>query len=68
MLQRLSEKYNITKAAVAVAWLLRHPANLQPITGTTNPEHLAGLARAFDIRLTRPEWYELYLSAGKKLP
>ena len=68
VLDRLSEKYNITKAAVAVAWLLRHPADLQPITGTTDPKHLAELARAFNIRLTRPEWYELYLSAGKKLP
>lgn len=68
VLDRLSEKYGVTKAAVAIAWLLRHPAQIQPITGTANPEHLREVAKAVDITLTRPEWYELYLSAGRKLP
>lgn len=68
VLAKLSEKYGITKSAVATAWLLRHPAGIQPIAGTANPAHLAELARAFDITLTRQEWYELYLSTGKKLP
>ncbi len=68
VLDRLSEKYGATKAAVAVAWLLRHPAKIQPIVGTANPVHLCELAKAAEITLTRPEWYELYLSAGRKLP
>lgn len=68
VLDRLAEKYGVTKAAIAVAWILRHPADIQPITGTTNPEHLREVAKAVDITLTRPEWYELYLSADRKLP
>ena len=67
-LTRLCEQYGVTKAAVAVAWLLRHPAGIQPITGTTSPQHLEELAKAVDIQLTRPEWYELYLAAGRNLP
>ena len=68
VLDRLSKKYGITKSAVALAWLLRHPAELQPISGTASPAHLEELTKAFDVTLTRPEWYELYLSAGKRLP
>lgn len=68
VLDRLAEKYGVSKAAVAVAWILRHPAGIQPITGTTNSEHLREVVKAVDITLTRPEWYELYLSAGRKLP
>ncbi len=68
VLDRLSEKYGASKAAIAIAWIMRHPAKIQPITGTANPEHLREVAQAVDIVLTRPEWYELYLSAGRKLP
>ena len=68
VLARLAEKYGVTKSAVAVAWLMRHPAGIQPIAGTTSPAHLRELARAADFTLTRPEWYSLYLSAGKRLP
>lgn len=56
------------KSAVAFAWILRHPAKMQPIAGTTDPEHLRQLARASDIALTREEWYDLYKAAGNKLP
>lgn len=68
VLAKLSEKYNVTKSAVALAWLLRHPAKIQPISGTASPKHLEELVHAFDFTLTRPEWYELYLSAGRTLP
>ena len=68
VLNRLSEKYGVSKAAVAIAWILRHPAKIQPITGTANPDHLREVVKAADITLSRPEWYELYLSAGRKLP
>ena len=49
-------------------WILRHPARIQPMTGTENPQHLREIAKAAEITMTRPEWYELYLSAGRKLP
>jgi len=68
VLERLSHKYHVPKSAVATAWILRHPANIQPISGTTNPIHLEELTKAFDFTLTRPEWYELYLATGKPLP
>ncbi len=68
VLERLAEKYGATKSAIAAAWLLRHPAKIQAIAGTVNPRHLREVARAADIKLTRPEWYELYQSVGKKIP
>lgn len=67
-LTRLAKKYDVTENAVAVAWLLRHPAGIQVIVGTTGLEHIRGICKAPDVELTREEWYELYLSAGKILP
>ncbi len=67
-LAELAEKYGVTKSAIATAWILRHPAKMMPIAGTANPTHLEELAKAIDVKLTRREWYELYLSTGKKLP
>ncbi len=68
VLGRLAEKYGVTKSAIAVAWILRHPAKIQAISGTVNPAHLREVAAAADIVLSRPEWYELYQAAGRKLP
>lgn len=68
VIDRLAEKYDVTPNAIAIAWILRHPAGIQPIVGTTSAERLAGICKASDIRLTREEWYELYLAAGKQLP
>lgn len=67
-LEELSKKYKVTKSAIAVAWILRHPANILPIAGTVNPTHLEEMAKAFEVKLTRQEWYSLYLATGKKLP
>lgn len=67
-LERIGKKYGISKAAVNIAWILRHPANMQAIAGTTNPEHLLELCKGAEVTLTRQEWYEIYLSAGKMLP
>ena len=67
-LQEISEKYNIDKSAVAVAWILRHPAKIQTIVGTMNTERLTNIAKASDIVLTREEWYEIYRVAGNVLP
>jgi len=68
VLERLAKQYDVAKAAVAIAWILRHPANMQVIVGTMNPQHLKELCEASQIRLTRPEWYELYRAAGYTLP
>ena len=67
-LAEIAEKYGVSKTTIAIAWLLRHPARMQPITGTTNLTRLRDCFKATDIRLTREEWYAIYRSAGNKLP
>ncbi|MBK7456155.1 MAG: aldo/keto reductase [Anaerolineales bacterium] len=58
----------VTNTAIAIAWLLRHPARMQPIVGTTNPGRVKDVCKASDVKLTREEWYAIYLAAGNKLP
>ena len=65
---RLAEKYSVTPAAIAIAWILRHPAGMQAVVGSTTPERISELCKAADVDLTREEWYGLYRAAGKKLP
>ncbi|OXS56320.1 aldo/keto reductase [Cohnella sp. CIP 111063] len=67
-IDEIAAKYETTNTTIAIAWLLRHPANMQPVTGTTNVERLKDCAKAAEIRLTRQEWYEIYLAAGNILP
>lgn len=67
-LDEIAEKYGVTATTIAVAWLLRHPAQFQPIIGTMNLTRLAECVKACDIQLTRQEWYDIYLSAGNMLP
>lgn len=68
VLAELSEKYGVSKTAIAIAWILRHPAKMQAIAGTMNPLHLKEICDATKVELTHNEWYKLYLSSGKKLP
>ena len=67
-LAEIGEKYGLTKTGVAAAWILRHPANMQVIAGTMNPDHLTEICKASDVTLTRSEWYEIYCAAGHTLP
>lgn len=67
-LDETAEKYGVTATAVAAAWILRHPAKMQLIAGTTNPERLKEICSGADIALTREEWYRIYLAAGYRLP
>ena len=67
-LGELAAKYNTSKTAIAAAWLLRHPANIQIVAGTMNGQRLSDIVTATEIILTREEWYSLYLSAGFILP
>ncbi len=67
-LAELAEKYGVSKTAVAIAWILRHPAKMQAIAGTMNPDHLCDINDARRIELTHHEWYQLYLASGKYLP
>lgn len=67
-IDELAEKYAVSATTIALAWLLRHPADMQPVIGTTNPQRLRDCVKATEIRLTREEWYEVYLAAGNTLP
>ncbi|MBO6128265.1 MAG: aldo/keto reductase [Pseudobutyrivibrio sp.] len=64
----LAEQYGVTKSAIAIAWILRHPAKMQVIAGTMSPIHLSEMVQADKVQLTHEEWYRLYLSSGKFLP
>ncbi len=68
VLDRIASEREVTATAVAIAWILRHPARIQVIVGTMNPERLRDIAKASNVALTRQEWYELYLAAGNELP
>lgn len=68
VLNRLAEKYHVSPSAVAIAWVLRYPAKMQAVIGTTKKARVAEAAKAAEIRLTRKEWYEIYLAAGNDLP
>lgn len=67
-LEELANKYNVEKNAIAISWILRHPANIIPIVGTTSITHLQEMLKGKNIKLTREEWYSLYLESGHVLP
>lgn len=67
-ISRVATKHGISDEAVAIAWLLRHPANMQPIIGSMNTERIKRIAEAAHVMISRQEWYELYTSAGNTLP
>jgi predicted oxidoreductase len=67
-LDELAEKYGVEPITTAAAWILRHPANIQLISGSMNPDRIRAICRGADIMLTREEWYSVYLAAGFRLP
>jgi predicted oxidoreductase len=67
-LKEVGDKYGVSKTAIAIAWIMRHPAKIQPIAGTMNPAHLRDICDASKVDLTHHEWYQLYLASGKNLP
>lgn len=67
-LESVAARHGVTIAAIALAWLLRHPARMQPVIGTTNVDRLGDACAASDVHLTREEWYGIYLAAGNRLP
>lgn len=67
-IDEIAQKYAVSNTTIAIAWLLRHPAHMQPIIGTMNVGRLTDCCAAADICLTREEWYEIYRAAGNALP
>lgn len=60
--------YGVSNTAVVTAWILKHPANMQMISGTMKESRLREIAKGADICLTKKEWYEIYMAAGNILP
>ncbi len=67
-LATIAEREGVSKASIAIAWILRHPAKMQAIIGTMNPEHIKDTCDAVKVNLSHHDWYELYLASGKFLP
>ncbi len=67
-LARIAGERGVAKSAIVAAWILRHPAAMQVVTGTSNARRLLEMAEGAQIELSRAEWYEIYLSAGNRLP
>ena len=64
-LDEVGAKYGVSsRAAVVTAWILRHPAFVQVLTGTSNVEHFTEQCEYDKIDMTRTEWYEIYKAAG----
>jgi Predicted oxidoreductase len=64
----LARQYGVTPTGIAVAWITRHPANIQVVLGTTNPGRVKDSAAGSNVTLTREEWYRLFRAAGHTLP
>ena len=67
-IENMAAEKNVTPEAIVIAWILRHPAGIQAIPGTTNAERLKGMCKAGSFEMSREEWYKIYLSAGNELP
>ena len=69
LLDQLAEKYGVTRGAIALAWILRHPSKPIPIIGTQKLHRIKESAAAAQITLTRPEWNQILVAAqGEPLP
>lgn len=67
-LDEIANKYGVTSTTIAGAWILRHPAKMQLISGSMNVDRIKQIADATNVDLTREEWYSIYLAAGYRLP
>lgn len=67
-IDEIAARYEVSNTTIAIAWLLRHPAKMQPVIGTMNVDRLKECCKASEIDLSREEWYEIYRAAGNILP
>ena len=68
VMEEIASAYGISKTALALSWILRHPAKMQPVTDTTNLQRLRDSLQATEVSITREEWYRVYKAAGNQLP
>lgn len=67
-IDEIAARYGVSNTTITTAWILRHPANMQMISGTMSTSRLKQICQACDITLTPEEWYEIYRAAGNELP
>jgi predicted oxidoreductase len=65
-LDTMARELGASRAAVALAWLMRHPSGIIPILGSTKSERIRELAESDEIQLTHEQWYALLTSALKE--
>ncbi|MDO4322555.1 MAG: aldo/keto reductase [Lachnospiraceae bacterium] len=68
VIDEIAGKYGVSNTTVAAAWIFRHPAKMQILSGTMKLSRLQEICRAEELVLTREEWYRIYLAAGHILP
>ncbi|MFW5434724.1 aldo/keto reductase [Paenibacillus apiarius] len=69
LVQQMAEEKNTTPEAIILAWLMKHPAGIQPVIGTVNPARIRACGDAVNVTLSREEWFRLYVSSrGRALP
>jgi predicted oxidoreductase len=68
-LQSVADAHGVDTGAVAVAWLLAHPAQIMPVMGTNNISRINSLSDALKVKMDRQTWYEIYTAAlGNEVP
>ena len=67
-MEELAPKYDLDVTGLGAAWIMRHPANMQVVLGTTKLDRIASAVKASEVQLSRQDWYKLYLDAGHILP
>lgn len=69
VLDRIAEENSVDRSAVAIAWLLAHPAKVVPIIGTQTLDRIRGSADALKVKMTRRDWYDIMeASRGAPMP
>ena len=69
LVQKYAQRHETTAEAILLAWLLKHPAKIQPVLGTSRPDRLRACAKAVAVSLSREEWYSLFVAArGAPMP
>lgn len=69
LVSELARRYGVAGESIVLAWLMKHPAHIQPVIGTCNPLRIQACAGALQVELSRDEWYQLYVTVrGVELP
>jgi predicted oxidoreductase len=63
VIERIAKERGVSREAIVIAWILRHPAGIMPVLGTTNPDRLRACCQGAEVELSRIEWYQIYSAA-----